>query len=53
MRAPGVQLLGACREIFTAAKDESDLVEAISDCELARKQAGGLQWAAVLVELKL
>ena len=38
------------------AKDESDLVEAIFDCELARKQAGGLHWAEVLnrfVELKL
>jgi hypothetical protein len=29
-------------------EDESDLVEAIFDCELARNQAGGLQWAELL-----
>ena len=38
------------------ANDGSDLIEAIFDCELARKEAGGLQWARVLnrfVELNL
>jgi hypothetical protein len=38
------------------AKDESDMVEALFDCELARKQAGSLQWAELLdrfVELDL
>lgn len=37
-------------------KDESDLVEALFNCELAREQAGGLQWAELLdrfIELKL